>query len=57
MLRDGFTAAEAQSRIDAQLPLSVKEQLADVVLDNDGDFEELHEQVRLPACLTDCLTG
>ncbi len=45
MLRDGSSAAEAQARIDAQLPLAVKEQLAHVVLHNDGDVQQLQDQV------------
>lgn len=47
MLRDGSTAAEAQARIDAQLPLSVKEQLAHVVIHNDADLDLLQQQVSL----------
>lgn len=45
MLRDGSNAGDAQARIDAQLPLSQKEALAQVVLHNDGDRQELQEQV------------
>ena len=45
MRRDGSSSDEAQARIDAQLPLSVKEQLADVVLHNDGDIGQLQDQV------------
>lgn len=46
MQRDGSTAADAQARIDAQLPLSVKEAAADVILRNNGDLKQLQEQVR-----------
>lgn len=46
MLRDGSSAADAQARIDAQLPLATKEQLADVVLHNDSDIQQLQAQVR-----------
>jgi hypothetical protein len=46
MLRDGSSAADAQARIDAQLPLATKEQLADVVLHNDGGIQQLQAQVR-----------
>lgn len=45
MLRDGSSAPDAQARIDAQLPLAVKEQLADVAVTNDGGLQQLHEQV------------
>jgi dephospho-CoA kinase len=45
MLRDGSTAADAQARIDAQLPLSAKEQLAHVVIHNDADLHLLQQQV------------
>jgi hypothetical protein len=46
MLRDGSTQADAQARIDAQLPLAQKERLAHVVIRNDGDIQQLQEQVR-----------
>jgi len=36
---------ECQARIDSQLPLSKKIELADIVIDNDGDLEQLREQV------------
>jgi hypothetical protein len=47
MLRDGSTAADAQARIDAQLPLSVKTQMGHVVIHNDADLALLQEQVSL----------
>jgi dephospho-CoA kinase len=46
MLRDGSTQADAQARIDAQLPLAQKQRLAHVVIRNDGDIQQLQEQVR-----------
>ena len=52
--RDGLTFEEAQSRIDAQLPLSVKVQRADHVIDNSGSLEDTAQQV---ARLLDKLLG
>ena len=37
--------AEAQARIDSQMPLSEKIKYADFVLENDGTIEELEEKV------------
>lgn len=36
---------ECQARIDSQLPLSKKIERADIVIDNNGDLEQLREQV------------
>ena len=41
MARDGLDAAQAQARLDAQLPLQDKIAVADYVVDNSGDQEEL----------------
>lgn len=46
MVRDGSTQADAQARIDSQLPLAQKERLAHVVIRNDGDLQQLQDQVR-----------
>ncbi|NLJ85013.1 MAG: dephospho-CoA kinase [Firmicutes bacterium] len=43
--RDGLTLEEAQSRIDAQMPLSVKASRADFVIDNSGSLENTQMQV------------
>ncbi|NMB24448.1 MAG: dephospho-CoA kinase [Firmicutes bacterium] len=43
--RDGLTAREAQSRINAQLPLSTKVEQAHYVIDNSGTLEETAQQV------------
>ena len=40
-----LTASEVQARIDAQMPLTEKVTYADVVIENDGTLEELHQQV------------
>eukprot|EP00878_Enallax_costatus_P041383 GHUV01048131.1.p1 GENE.GHUV01048131.1~~GHUV01048131.1.p1 ORF type:complete len:107 (-),score=8.40 GHUV01048131.1:129-449(-) len=45
MLRDGSTEEAAQARITSQMPLAHKVQLADRVLNNDGDVEVLQQQV------------
>jgi dephospho-CoA kinase len=45
MARDGLGEADARARIAAQWPLARKRQLADVVLDNRGDREQLAAQV------------
>lgn len=45
MARDGFSEAEAQARIAAQLPLREKVRAATVVIDNDGDLAATHAQV------------
>lgn len=45
MRRDGIDAAEADRRIDAQLPLERKVAVADHVLDNSGTLEDLHRAI------------
>jgi dephospho-CoA kinase len=56
MARDGFDEAQAQQRLDAQLPLSEKVAAADIVIDNSGSPDALAREVqavlaRLPAAL------
>lgn len=43
--RDGLSEAEAQRRIDAQLPLAAKERLADAVIQTSGSVEDTQRQV------------
>ena len=43
--RDGFTAAEANARIESQLPLEQKVAVADHVVTNNGDLESTRKQV------------
>lgn len=43
--RDGCTEEEAKRRIDAQLPIDVKRDMADHVIDNSGSEEETRVQV------------
>ncbi len=43
--RDGLSREEAVDRIRSQMPMEEKRQLADVVIENDGNLEELWEKV------------
>lgn len=45
MERNGLAEKEAKARIASQLPLSVKEQGADEVLDNNGSIEHTKRQL------------
>ncbi|HZG57724.1 dephospho-CoA kinase [Paenibacillus sp.] len=45
MRRDGLSLEEAERRIDAQLSIEKKRELADVVIDNSGDLAETERQV------------
>jgi dephospho-CoA kinase len=52
LARGGLTEAEAQARIDAQLPLLAKVRVATHLIDNDGDLDATKAQVeRLLASL------
>lgn len=56
MGRDGLSEEAAEARLAAQLPLSAKVAVADVVIDNDGSLEATQDQVtalleRLPSML------
>ena len=44
--RDQLDAASAQKHIDAQMSLEDKRRLADYVIENDGDLDDLERQVR-----------
>jgi dephospho-CoA kinase len=46
MARDGCDRAEARRRMDAQLPIDEKRDLADYVIDNSGDPADTEKQVR-----------
>lgn len=46
MSRDGTTAEEANSRINAQMPLDLKKTKADIVIDNSGSLDDLNECFR-----------
>jgi dephospho-CoA kinase len=45
MLRDGFSESEATARLDAQLPIESKRNLATWVIDNGGDLRDTERQV------------
>ncbi|CAD7702962.1 unnamed protein product [Ostreobium quekettii] len=45
MARDGSSQQDASARINSQMPLAQKRELADVCLDNSGSREELARQV------------
>jgi dephospho-CoA kinase len=44
MVRDGVTAAEAEARIRAQMPLAAKVKVAAFVIPNDGTLDDLFRQ-------------
>ena len=44
MLRDGSTNIEAQQRIDSQLPIEEKRDLATYIIDNSKDLKNLHQE-------------
>jgi dephospho-CoA kinase len=46
MNRNHLTMDEAKNRVASQMPLSPKERLADVVIDNNGSVEETRQQVK-----------
>lgn len=43
--RDGYTVSEANARIESQLPLARKVEVADYVVTNNGNLESTREQV------------
>ncbi|MCG7346047.1 dephospho-CoA kinase [Sporosarcina sp. ACRSL] len=45
MARNGFSAEEADARINSQLPVQEKEKGADAVIDNNGTVEETEKQL------------
>ena len=46
MNRNHLTMDEAKNRVASQMPLSSKERLADVVINNNGSVEETRQQVK-----------
>jgi len=46
MERDQLTREQAEARIRAQMPIDEKRQHSDVVIENDGPWEQTEEQVR-----------
>lgn len=44
--RDGISQAEAQARLDAQMPIEAKRKWATIIVDNSGSLEDTENQVR-----------
>jgi dephospho-CoA kinase len=44
--RDRLSEAEIHQHLKAQMPLEQKKKLADFIIENSGDLEELRKQVR-----------
>ena len=44
--RSGFTASEAERRIDAQMSMEAKRQRGDIVIDNNASREDLQRQLK-----------
>jgi dephospho-CoA kinase len=47
MMRDGFSETQAISRINSQMPIDEKRELADVVIENNGSMAELEEKLSI----------
>lgn len=45
MMRDRFTREEAMQRIQSQMPIEKKKELADYIIDNSGSYENTERQV------------
>lgn len=45
MKRDSLTEEQAVQRLNAQMPIEKKKELADIVIDNSGTIEETEEQI------------
>lgn len=45
MSRDGMTAAQAEARMDVQMDIERKKQLADIVIDNSGLWSATEQQI------------
>lgn len=45
MSRDGMNAAQAEARMEAQMDIERKRQLADIVIDNSGLWSETQQQI------------
>lgn len=44
--RDGLSVKEIEQHLKAQMPLEAKRQLADIIIENIGDLEDLRKQVK-----------
>jgi dephospho-CoA kinase len=47
IMRDGFSETQAISRINSQMPIDEKRELADVVIENNGSMAELEEKLSI----------
>lgn len=47
MDRDGYNPVEAKQRIQSQMPVNAKAELADAVIDNNGTKDESYEQLKI----------
>jgi len=45
MHRDGFTPSEAEARLNTQMPIEDKKNLADVLIDNSGNLDTTEAQI------------
>ncbi len=45
LTRDGLSKQEAKKRIDAQLPMDIKRELADRIIKNNSNLEELYKKI------------
>ncbi|MBP1154631.1 MULTISPECIES: dephospho-CoA kinase [unclassified Paenibacillus] len=45
MVRDGLTKEQADKRLNSQMPIETKKELADIVIDNSGTIEETEMQI------------
>lgn len=45
--RDNFTLEQAHQRIDSQLPDEIKRKKADLIIDNNGNLENLYSQLNI----------
>lgn len=45
MKRDGLTEEQANKRLNSQMPIETKKELADIVIDNSGTMEETEQQI------------
>lgn len=43
--RDGLTKEQADKRLNSQMPIEAKKELADIVIDNSGTIEETEKQI------------
>jgi hypothetical protein len=57
MKRDGCSRAAAEARVGAQMPLSKKTALADIVISNEGSLQDLQQQVGVAGAAVQLMEG